>query len=259
MPLQCRSSCRKKLYFAVSTSLLATLSSSISYFTVTAQAATTSQKAITTENVNLREGSGIEYSVSNVLAPGTALEILNKNENNWYQVQVNGQLGWVNGDYVSTENRQSFSRYTTLDLRSASSVTASKIDHFIQSRNNNSPLIGTGKYFIDAQRKYGVNALYLAAHAILESGYGTSDIAVNKNNLFGYTAYDTDPYSSATTFASLADCIDHQASFVSSQYLHPDGDWYEGFPSLEGMNIHYATDPYWCEKVASIMQEINDL
>ena len=42
-----------------------------------------------------------------------------------------------------------------------SNVTAQEIDNFIKEWHPDSPLIGTGKDFIQAQNEYGVSALYL--------------------------------------------------------------------------------------------------
>jgi beta-N-acetylglucosaminidase/uncharacterized protein YgiM (DUF1202 family) len=147
--------------------------------------------------------------------------------------------------------------YESLNLRLPSQVQASEIDQFIAQRSPNSPLIGYGKAFLDAQKNYGVNALYLAAHAILESAYGTSMIAVNKHNLFGYMAYDSDPYTNAAYFQTFNDSINWQAYFVGVQYLNPNGQWYGGSPNLDGMNVHYAADPLWAEKIAGIMNRIH--
>lgn len=43
--------------------------------------------------------------------------------------------------------------------------------------------------------------------AINESGWGTSWIAWNKNNIFGLNAVDSAPGISADTYASIDDCI----------------------------------------------------
>jgi beta-N-acetylglucosaminidase len=147
--------------------------------------------------------------------------------------------------------------YEALDLHIPTPIKATDIDQFIAKNSPNSPLIGFGQAFLDAQAKYGVNALYLASHAILESFYGTSMIAVNKHNLFGYQAYDSDPYSNAAYFNSFTDSINWQAYFIGKQYLSTTGDWYGGSPNLDGMNVHYASDPYWAEKIAGIMNRLH--
>ena len=43
------------------------------------------------------------------------------------------------------------------------------------------------------EAEFNVNALYLMAHAIHESGWGTSILAQTKHNLYGINAVDSDP------------------------------------------------------------------
>jgi beta-N-acetylglucosaminidase/uncharacterized protein YraI len=147
--------------------------------------------------------------------------------------------------------------YEALDLRLPASIQASDIDNFIRENSPASPLIGLGQTFLEAQAKYGVNAQYLASHAILESGWGLSSIARDKHNLFGYMAFDDDPYGHAAYFPSFKDAIFYQAYFVATQYLNAGGVWYGGSPTLDGMNVHYASDPYWAEKISGIMDRMH--
>jgi|GEM_PF-1306419 len=112
-------------------------------------------------------------------------------------------------------------------------------------------LAGLGERFAAAEGLYrGPNALMAAAHAALESAWGTSRLAREKKNLFGIGAYDRDP-GQARTFSSFEECIDWYASFVTREYLHPRGKYYAR-PTLGGMNRHWATDPRWGEKIVHI-------
>ncbi len=163
----------------------------------------------------------------------------------WYQVNTNGDV------YVgSWENP-----YRTMNLTTASSLTASQINSFFaQHAVSSSVLQNTGKYFIEAQQQFGVNAQYLVAHAIIESGWGTSYFAKNRDNLFGYEAYTSNP-NAAATFRSIEYDINFQAWFVRNDYLNSNGSFFNG-PNLDGMNVDYATDPYWSNSIARIMSEI---
>ncbi|PNB76893.1 peptide-binding protein, partial [Pseudomonas sp. FW305-BF6] len=98
-------------------------------------------------------------------------------------VTFNGQTGFVSGAYlkeVTTDPGINRDTYQFVDLRTQSSVTAKQINDYIAAyvnlKGKKSVLTGQGQLFIDAGKQYGVNALYLAAHAIHESGYGTSAI-----------------------------------------------------------------------------------
>jgi beta-N-acetylglucosaminidase len=109
-----------------------------------------------------------------------------------------------------------------------------------------------------AESTYHVSARYFVAHAILESGWGTSAIAQFKHNLFGFGADDANPYGDAMTFTSFDACIQYVAQFIATNYLTVGGQFYHG-PTLRGMNVDYASDPNWAEKIASIADTIPPL
>jgi len=145
--------------------------------------------------------------------------------------------------------------FRTIDLRfpSPSSVTGSALDGWLAS--NNSPLQGLGSAMVAAQNTYGVNATYLMAHAIIESGWGRSSISEDKNNLFGYGAYDSNPGIDAGLFPSEEYAIAFQAWEVRTNYLTPGAGFYYQSPTLDGMNKHYATDVNWSASIAAVMTQ----
>lgn len=116
-------------------------------------------------------------------------------------------------------------------------------------------LAGLGNSYMNAEKSFGVSALYLAAHSIEESGWGTSAIAQAKHNLFGFGADDSNPFEDAMSFPSFDACIQYVANFVKVNYLTPGGAFYHG-PTLRGMNVDYASDPYWASKIAAIADTI---
>lgn len=116
-------------------------------------------------------------------------------------------------------------------------------------------LYGLGDAFARAEEKYGVNAFFLAGIAALESGYGTSKIANDKNNLFGFCAYDDSPYSSAKRFATREEGIDYVAGFLSEEYLSSGGRYFKGL-SVDSVGRSYATDPSWADKVSMVMNDL---
>ncbi|EOO16482.1 S-layer homology domain-containing protein [Bacillus cereus] len=145
--------------------------------------------------------------------------------------------------------------YINLDVTLPSNVTAQEIEDFIGEFHSDSPLIGNGQDFIKAQNEYGVNALYLAAHAILESGYGKSEIAYRKHNLFGLKAFDWDPFANAKYLTSYGQSISYNADYVRKNYLEKGAPHFNGY-TLPDMNEKYATDKAWAGKIANIMERI---
>jgi peptidoglycan hydrolase-like protein with peptidoglycan-binding domain len=173
-----------------------------------------------------------------------------------HHLTVDGQVGpqtWGALFGVAVPTSHSF---TNVDLRypAPSSVTASQIDNWIAAHHPGD-MEGLGQYFIEAQDTYGVNAVYLLAHAALETGWGTSALALNKNNWFGYGAYDGDAYGYGGTFPSTEYAIMFEAWEVRQNYLTPGASNYSSSPTLTGMNTNYASDPNWASSIGEIMRE----
>lgn len=142
------------------------------------------------------------------------------------------------------------------DLRKPSNYTAEELDKVYSLMNiKGSRLAGKGAIFKEAEERYKINALYLIAHSALESSWGRSQIAKDKNNFFGIAAYDTTPYDSAKSFDDVDKGILGAAKWIRENYID-NGRTYLG-NKASGMNVLYASDPYWGEKIASIMMRIN--
>ena len=148
------------------------------------------------------------------------------------------------------------------NLKSRTNYTAADINRLYSLMGaNDSKLAGKGATFKAAEQRYGVNALYLVAHSALESAWGRSNIAKDKNNFFGISAYDDSPYTSATKFDNVDSGILGAARWINSRYLHNSGYPANGAylgNKAGGMNVNYATAPYWGESIASIMFSANE-
>ena len=144
----------------------------------------------------------------------------------------------------------------TLDtnLRSVSGASAWAIDEYLQATT---PLPRLGAAFLDAERKYGVNARFLLAAAMHETAWGTSDIARFKHNLFGYNAYDRSPFRSANAYATFAANIDATAKFIRDFYLTPHGRWWGGAPTLRSMQRFWSSSGNWGVNVSRIATSIH--
>ena len=119
-------------------------------------------------------------------------------------------------------------------------------------------------YFYYIEKEYNVNGIFVAAIGIHESAWGTSRLAKNKYNLFGYGAYDSNPYNGAYTFSSYSESIDLLARVLTKYYLNPKGaivfdgqvatgKYYSG-NTISSVNKKYATDKNWANAVYKYMQ-----
>lgn len=120
------------------------------------------------------------------------------------------------------------------------------------------------EYFYYAEKQYGINGVFLAAVGIHESAWGTSKISKDKKNLFGYGAFDSNPYNGAYSFSTYAEGIDLLARVFVKYYLNPNGTaiyggnvangkFYNG-NTISSVNIKYASDKNWANSVYKWMK-----
>lgn len=156
-----------------------------------------------------------------------------------------------------------FNYFQYLPLRSTSRYQANDFDQCIAGKGyEESRLLNTGNSIVSNQNTYGVNGLLTLSLAANESAWGTSQIAMEKNNLFGLNAVDSSPGESANTFNDANHCItEFMRDWMSKGYLYPkDSRYFGGFFGNKGsgINVKYASDPYWGEKAAAIAWNLDE-
>lgn len=166
-------------------------------------------------------------------------------------------------------NQPYYNYYQFLPFRSRVEYTADEMYSIYNTKLKNlgyldtSKLKNNGRVFVQYQNQSGVNALLMMSIASNESNWGTSSICMNKNNIFGWDAVDESPGTSADTFASISTCIKQFAeTYMSKKYLRPGYMHYNGAylgNKASGINVKYASDPYWGEKAAAIAYGLDSL
>lgn len=155
-----------------------------------------------------------------------------------------------------------YNYYQFLPSRTASKIPASVFDNYlisVKGAGTNSKMKGQGQTFINAQNAYGINALLVYALACLESAYGTSNFALDRNNLFGWNAFDSNP-GSASYFPSIEAAINEHMGINLRGYTDINDSRFFGSHvgnKGSGFNVKYAADPYWGYKIASIAYSID--
>ena len=177
---------------------------------------------------------------------------------------------YKNGNYNNAVNKNNeyYNYYMYLSNHTRTSYSSQNIDEYIRnnmgisqdvygnaSNGSNSRLYGKGIFYYYAQEKYGVNAILSLSLSRNETSHGRSNLAINKNNGFGLNAVDSSPTESANWYASYASSILGYASkWITYGYAHPR-DWRYFGPQFGdkwiGMNVKYASDTYWSEKMAA--------
>lgn len=71
----------------------------------------------------------------------------------------------------------------------------------------------------DAQQKSGMSALAILGIGALESGYGTSNIAKKKNNIWGWNATNVNPAGNAKSFSQMSQgALEFANAFMKTYY-----------------------------------------
>lgn len=177
---------------------------------------------------------------------------------------------YKNNNYNNSVNKNNpyYNYYMYLSNHTKTAYSSINIDEYIRNNlgyNKNvyghkagegtSRLYGSGTFFYYAQEKYGVNAILSLSLSRNETGNGRSNLSINKNNGFGLNAVDSNPTQAANWYSTFQSSILGYASkWITYGYAHPR-DWRYFGPQFGdkwiGMNVKYASDTYWSEKMAS--------
>ena len=202
---------------------------------------------------------------------------------NWYKISYKNITGWVKAECtiyinpkINEEQKESIATNKTkeqllstlginMQLNKPSGLSLEQFKKILSdSKDTNKIFEKNAEYFYYIEKQYNINGVFVASVGIHESAWGTSQIAVQKNNLFGYGAYDSNPYNGAYTFSNYSESIDLSARVFVKYYLNPAGTsiyggekavgtYYNG-ATLNGINTKYASDKNWANAVFSHMK-----
>ena len=236
---------------------------------------------VTSDELGLMEADSEESRRITTLKRNDNLKIL-KITQNWYQVSYQNMTGWVKNEcttYINSEEKNEVkgkeSTKTKQELNSnlsfnmalnkPSGLTLEQFKKILNdSKDKNKIFANNAEYFYYIEKQYNINGVFVAAVGIHESAWGTSKIALQKNNLFGYGAYDSNPYNGAYNFSNYSESIDLISRVFVKYYINPKGTsiyggekavgtYYNG-SNLSGINKKYASDSNWANAVYSHMK-----
>ena len=213
---------------------------------------------------------------SNTIKKLAKTVIIKEAKNDWYNVKIDNQTGWVpkskmeyindseNVDggmpvYTKEQLTQNFGISMLLNKRSG--LTLEQFRQILANDPNDKQNVFKNiyQYFYYVEQQYNLNGLFVAAIAVHESGWGTSALSLRTKNLFGYGAYDRDPSAYASQFGAYESGIDLVSRVLVKYYLNPkgtpiyngeiaQGTYFHG-ATVTGVNTSYASDKRWGEKV----------
>lgn len=194
------------------------------------------------------------YSYDGIYFYNELIDLVNDKRENTTKRAING-------------NDPHYNYFQYLPIRSLSSYTAAELNDYINYILNkrdiydSSILVNKGENFINAQSIYQTNGTLSLVWAFHESGFGTSKIAKEKNNLFGMNAIDSTPYASAISFSTFQSGLNyHSQNYIINKYINTDSYVYNGTALGNkgmGFNVSYASDPYWGEKISAFYFQLD--
>ena len=233
----------------------------------------------TPETVKLREAASRKANEIAEIRKNEKAVIVEVVNNNWLKLQFSNHIGFADTNCFTNINPNGPTQFATgtgieypkeqlmsildfnMDLSKPSGLSLEQFKKILTGNPGDTQgvLASNAEFFYYCERQYGINGVFLASMAIHEGGWGTSKIANDKKNLFGYGAYDSNPYGGASNFSSYAEGIDLVARVLVKNYLHPKGEeiydgqiangTYFNGPTLTGVNTRYATDKNWANAV----------
>lgn len=136
------------------------------------------------------------------------------------------------------------------DLRIKTNVSVEEYQQMLEGTE----LHEIAKSLYDAEQTFNINGLYLMGLACLESSYGNSSFAKNRNNIFGWNAVDSNP-GKASYFNSKSGCVMFVAEKLSNNYLSENGCYFEGYTASD-IDKHYCTDKQHANKIIKIIEKL---
>ncbi len=121
------------------------------------------------------------------------------------------------------------------------------IDKWTEHMDKQSVLKGHGEAFIQASNETGLNPIYILAHAIEESGCGTSYLAVTRCNFFGINAVDSNPGNAYAMGDNVDEGIINGALWIKKNFYD------KGYTTIQSMkDAGYATNNKWGHNIVQI-------
>ena len=208
---------------------------------------------------------------------------LETEKDGWSKILVDGLEGYVKNEFLTSEaetpgiteksriKRIQVGVNPQMPLNKTSGLTKEDFIRIFTDNpsDKNKVFAENAETFYEVEQKYNINGVFLAAIAIHESNWGTSNIATQKHNLFGYGSYDFSAFTSSYSFESYAYGIDLVGQILNKYYLNEagtpiaeneeaEGTYYNG-PTVEGVNVRYASDPNWSNRVYDIIQNLYEI
>ncbi|MBU8881146.1 N-acetylglucosaminidase [Bacillus sp. FJAT-29790] len=242
---------------------------------------------VTSDSLNVREGTGTNSWIVGTLSLGQKVEILAQ-QGDWFEIKFGPWKNAKSEDiakYLNPFNvKQNTPEYFQfLVLSQNAGISVNELNNRILT--DKGILQGKGLAFIQASNNYNINEIYLISHAFLETGNGTSVLANGilvdsvdgkpvepkiVYNMYGIGAVDRCPDTCGAETAykngwfTPEAAIIGGAEFISTRYInnptYKQDTLYKMRWNPETPGSHqYATDIGWAFKQVTTIKKLYDL
>lgn len=187
---------------------------------------------------------------------GTALNLAEKTANKYGISADNQSLGSTKKAQVLSAMQTAYAKENNkmdylnpIDVTELSNLKATDYALVLEGTG----LQGYGYAFEKAETEYGINGVFLLSLCALESGWGSSYAAINKNNCAGIMGSN-----GTRRFTSLEECILYTANLLSTKYVSEDGPYYRGGQSIYNINTLYCVKIDWAAKIIDIGNTVSN-
>lgn len=152
---------------------------------------------------------------------------------------------------LAEQIRNSKPRFNPSDVTEGSNLTLDQIHYLLQG----TALDDLSPYYYEFEKKYGLNAFFIMSLTAEESGWGTSYLATNYNNIAGHK----NKYGGWKYYDSKVQCLEETFRLISQEYVSPKGDFYCGKDMFD-INLTYCPNKdnptKWANNIYNISQEL---
>lgn len=179
----------------------------------------------TTADLNVRKGPGTEYEKTGVIPTGTKIVKLGE-ENGWVKIQYQGEIRYVSGDYLESDNGETTQAQTSESSSApASGVTSKgyKIETINGATYVDGVLIANKSYSVP--RDYGSGLTSECSSAFNKMKSAAASEGITLTIISGYRSYDTqsrlynnyaakDGKAKADTYSARPGTSEHQTGLA---------------------------------------------
>lgn len=177
-------------------------------------------------------------------------EIVNNEELENLKIEYEKLQAIRRNEEMVEANRVEGVTYLRENVTVISGITEEEMKEVLINTTGSKTMTHLANAFVEAEKKYDVNAFFMAGIVALESGFATSRRALEDNNLTGYEVYSDS--SEGRLFSSHQESVLHTARHLSKNYLKEDAMYYNGL-SVDAIQLMYCPDEEedkrWEEKV----------